>query len=562
METDRFFQKHLQIRRKGRIGALNGPAFAVFVEHVPTSIVILDKNLRYLASSNSWKENYNLMHRPLTIPYSDHGCVLIYDGDGSIFYAMFARVPRLVAGKWITCLFVICLAPVSRAAERQPPNIIIMLADDAGYSDFGSYGSEHIRTPNVDRLAAEGVRFTDFYAAAPNCSPSRAGLLTGRFPSRIGVYNYIDDDSPMHLPIGEVTLAELLKTAGYQTGVFGKWHLNGDIESKTLPQPGDQGFDYWFCSRNTAMPSHLNPENLYRNGKKLGKIEGYACQIVAGEAIQWIRQRDRSKPFFAYIPFHEPHTPIASPTELVARHTEGTPEQRAYYANIENLDLAIGQVLDYLDDNDLRDNTMVVFFSDNGGTNLWSNVPLRGRKSNVWDGGIRVPGVIRWPGEITPSTVNGTPVGAVDLLPTICEKLDIPLPPDCTIDGTSLLPLFEDEAFERETPLFWYFYRVRPSVALRDGDWMLIGYLEKPDYRFSHPLRPQDIPYLKQAQIVRYELYNLREDIAETRDISELHPDITQTLQARMYALHREVISEGAVWDFNAKQAEANHQKR
>jgi arylsulfatase A len=457
---------------------------------------------------------------------------------------------QTVAGMTTTMLYSSALA---EEPVKEYPNIVVLVADDAGYSDFSCYGSKNINTPHIDQLAKEGIRFTDFYAAAPNCSPSRAGLLTGRIPARTGVYSYIDYGSPMHLSRKEVTIATLLKQRGYETCVSGKWHLNGNIQSRTLPQPNDHGFDHWFCTDLNAKPSHKDPVNFYQNGEKIGKVEGYSCQIVVDEAINWLKERNKEKPFFLYLPFHEPHVPIASPPELMAKHT-GTKEEKSYYANIENMDIAVGKIIDYLDKANLKKNTLVIFFSDNGGTKPASNYPLRGRKSNIWDGGIRVPGIMRWPGHIKPGTLSAEPLSAIDILPTICEISGISPPDDRTIDGTSILPVFEGKTIRRKTPLFWFFYRVAPSLAMREGDWMLIGYLEKPNYEFTHPLRPPDITYIKNSKIVRFALFNIREDIGQKRDISQQQPERLRQMREKMIALHREVLAEGPTWSFHKKE--------
>jgi len=441
------------------------------------------------------------------------------------------------------------ISACSDESERVRPNIVIFLADDAGYSDFSCYGSKNVKTPHIDRLADEGIRFTDFYAAAPNCSPSRTGLLTGRIPARTGIYSYIDAESPMHLPRSEITLTTLLKQNDYSTCITGKWHLNGDITSTTLPQPNDHGFDHWFCTDLNAKPSHKNPVNFYRNGEPVGELEGYSCQIVVDESIHWLQKQKKGDPFFLYIPFHEPHTPIASPPELVAKHT-GTSDEKKYYANIENMDSAIGRLLTYLHEENLEDNTLVIFLSDNGGTNYASNYPLRGRKSNLWDGGIRVPGIMHWPGYIKPGSISKIPVSAVDILPTICQVTGIPLPDNRIVDGTNILPVFEGKEIQRRMPLYWFFYRVTPSVAMRQGDWMLIGYLEKPKYKFTHPVRSADISYIKKSKITRFELFNVRKDIGQTLDLSEQEPGRQEQMSEKMRAIHQETLAQSPVWIF------------
>jgi len=216
------------------------------------------------------------------------------------------------------------LLPVAAASAAERPNFVLIMADDLGYADIGSYDSP-IRTPNIDALAQQGMRFTDFYAAAPNCSPSRAGLLTGRTPSRVGVYDYIPPNIPMNLLSSEVTIAEMLKPMGYSTCHVGKWHLSRWTLDEEAPldalTPSDQGFDYWFAIDNNAIPSHHNPRNFRRNGKAVGEIQGYSCQLVADEAIAWLDSRiDFEQPFFLNVSFNEPHKKIASPPELIAEY--------------------------------------------------------------------------------------------------------------------------------------------------------------------------------------------------------------------------------------------------
>ncbi|MHC4368831.1 MAG: sulfatase-like hydrolase/transferase, partial [Planctomycetota bacterium] len=202
---------------------------------------------------------------------------------------------------YVTALLLAMCAGIAAGSDNDTsrPNILVLLADDLGYSDLSCYGSRSTKTRNLDKLAESGMRFTDFYAPAPNCSPSRAGLLTGRSPSRTGMYNYIPPDGPLHLPEPEVTIAELLRDAGYNTAHIGKWHLCHDMLSEDLPQPSDHGFDYSLGTENNASPSHKNPANFVRNGKAVGKMEGYSCQIVADEVIGFLDNReDSGKPFF------------------------------------------------------------------------------------------------------------------------------------------------------------------------------------------------------------------------------------------------------------------------
>ena len=220
----------------------------------------------------------------------------------------------------LSIIFSGCSLP---SAKKSKPNIVFLLADDMGYGDVNLIGNA-TETPNLNRLATKGVFFNNFYSAAPNCSPSRVGLLTGKAPERTGMYSYRPANHPMHLPDEELTIAELLKTKGYQTAHFGKWHMGALPHDPDLnhPQPDQQGFDYSFGTESNARPSHLNPNNFVRNGKPIGIIEGYSCQIVAREGIDWLSQRNENEPFFVYFAFHEPHSVVASPKELVDKYPD------------------------------------------------------------------------------------------------------------------------------------------------------------------------------------------------------------------------------------------------
>lgn len=432
--------------------------------------------------------------------------------------------------------------------NRRQPNILVLVADDLGYADLSCYGSQHAQTPHLDKLADEGLRLTDFYAAAPNCSPSRAGLLTGRTPSRTGIYSYIPPNGPHYLPADEVTVAEQLRDAGYDTAHMGKWHLNYDLLSDALPQPTDHGFNYWFATENNASPSHRNPNNFVRNGEAVGTLKGYSCDIVADEFLGWLdTTRDAKKPFFACVWFHETHTPIASPEELIKRHADAELADARYYANVENLDASIGRILASLDAAELSDETLVIFTSDNGGVRPESNGPLRERKSFVWEGGIREPGIFRWPGRIEPGSESDQPCGFVDLLPTFCKLAGAVTPDGRPLDGVSLLPLFDGKPLRRDRPLFWYFYRTRPAAAMRSGDWSLVGYHET-RVPSSHALSREQMRWLKETPLTRFELFNLREDIGQQENVAEQHPQKFEQMKEEMIKLHREVVDEGPMW--------------
>jgi arylsulfatase A len=436
----------------------------------------------------------------------------------------------------------------SSTATGNRPNILVLLADDMGYTDINCYGGD-IRTPNVNQLAAEGIQFTSCYSSAPNCSPARTGLMTGRIPSRTGIYSYIPENHPMHLPRTEITVAKLLQQAGYATCHVGKWHLNGLFNSPEQPQPNDHGFDYWFSTQNNAEPSHLNPVNFVRNGEAVGPLEGYSCQIVADEAISWLENRGGgNESFFQYVCFHEPHKKLASPPELMDTYGELSDADALYYANITNLDLAVGKMLSALDRLDIADNTMVFFLSDNGPWRDGSQGVLRGKKSEVYDGGIKVPGIMRWPGHTTPGGTSDVPVSFLDFLPTVCAATGVPEPDDRTLDGVSLLPLLAGQPLDRSKPLFWYFYRTQPAAAMRKGDWSIVARLDMPKSG-SHGMVAQDMPIVKKGKLVDFELYNLKTDVSQQKNLAASEQATLQSLKEEIVRLHADVVAEGPVWD-------------
>ncbi|MFV2073072.1 MAG: sulfatase [Thermoanaerobaculales bacterium] len=443
-------------------------------------------------------------------------------------------------------------APASSAR----PNILVILVDDLGYGDLGSYGHQAIRSPNLDRLAADGVRFTDFYSAAPVCSPARAAFLTGRIPVRTGVYDWIPPGSDMHLGADETTVAELLRDAGYQTSMFGKWHLNGALDAEQ-PQPDDHGFDHWFATAGFAVPSHHNPVNFVRNGEEVGPVEGYACQIVTDEAIRWLREDRRSpNPFFAFVAYHEPHEVIASPPELAASYPATQNANEAlYFANVTNLDLAIGRLLAALDELGLAKDTFVLFTSDNGPEMLerhpqaqrsyGSAGGLRGKKLQLWEGGIRVPGIVRWPGRVPPGTVSSVPVSGVDLLPTLCAVAGVTVPPELELDGVDAAPAFLGGEVDRRVPLFWYHYKAwgGPRAVLREGAWKLVGFWNGPERlrSDSSTMRPGDLELIRTTELVRFELFDLESDLGERHDVAAKNPAVFASMRAEMVRLLAEV---------------------
>ncbi|MBA4190395.1 MAG: N-acetylgalactosamine-6-sulfatase [Planctomycetaceae bacterium] len=425
-----------------------------------------------------------------------------------------------------------------QSAEPPKPNIVIFLADDLGYGDLGCYGHPRIKTPNLDAFAKEGVRLTQCYAASAVCSPSRSAILTGRTPHRNGVYTWIAEGSEVHLRASEITLPKLLKEAGYATCHVGKWHLNGKFNDPAQPQPGDHGYDHWMATQNNAGPSHKNPANFVRNGKPVGKLEGFSAPLVADEAIDWLTtKRDKTKPFFLAVWTHEPHLPIETSPEFQKPYADLDEEFRQHHGNVSQLDHAFGKLMKTLDEQKLTDTTFVFFTSDNGpeGDGLknrtrGSTGGLRGRKRAMYEGGIRVPGMARWPGQIKPGTTADGPVIGSDMFPTVLGVCGVKPPADRVIDGTDVLPLLKGAvaSADRKVPLYWRL-NMAPNnlhMALRDGDWKILA--------------SQDFS--------KVELYNLKADSKEATDLSGKETERLAAMTKRLKELNAEVEKEGPDW--------------
>lgn len=465
------------------------------------------------------------------------------------------------------CLLVLVGPAPAFAADK--PNVLIILCDDLGYGDLACFGHPTIKTPHLDKLAKQGWRLTDCYAAAPVCSSSRAGMLTGRTPSRVGVYDWIPGGNTMHMPASEVTIAHRLKAAGYDTAMVGKWHCNGKFNSDAQPQPDDAGFDYWFATQNNASPSHRNPRNFVRNGEKVGATEGFASHIVAEEGIAWLKARkDKSKPFYLHVCFHEPHEPIDSPDDLVARYTDGGADKKGealYYANVEHMDAAVGKLMAALDEMGVADDTLVFFTSDNGPETLnryksaWrshgSAAPMRAMKLWLYEGGIRVPSILRFPGRIQAGREVATPVSSVDLLPTLCKLAGVDAPADRALDGADITPLFAGKAIARKQPLFWHYYNAigEPKLAMRDGDWMLLATVTIKGNEPGRGFRPDKMTAIKTAEPDRLELYNLAKDRSQTTDVAAKEPERVKAMVATMTKIWHGVRAEGPDWSKESK---------
>ena len=429
------------------------------------------------------------------------------------------------------------------------PNIVLVLVDDLGWMDTSCYGSRYYETPNIDRLASQGMRFTNGYAACAVCSPTRAAVMTGRYPARIGVTDWIrarfqggdipaDGKNPSGYEGGkdrrllcprnalwmeheEITLAEALKPAGYTSCHIGKWHLGPDDW-----YPEKQGFDYNYGGCDYGQPpSYFDPygnerHNIDRIPTLEPRKEGeYLEDRLGDEASNFIRTHTDS-PFFLYMANYAVHTPIQGRPDLVEKYKNKTPTNQknpAYAAMVESVDGVVGKIMDALDETGQAGNTIVIFTSDNGGLlNVTSNAPLRSGKGFPYEGGIREPVIVRWPGVTEPGTLCDTPITSVDYFPTLCAAAGVRLPADRAIDGVNIKPLLTQSGTLGRDALFWHFPHYRgalgPYSIIRQGDWKLI----------------------KRYDENAFELYNLAEDESETRDLAGRMPQKVQELDVRL----------------------------
>ena len=430
-------------------------------------------------------------------------------------------------------VLLLLLSPLVSLRADEPgksdkPNIVVFLADDMGWGDSATYGHPLIKTPNLDKLASQGVKFTQCYSACGVCSPSRSAILTGRTPYRNGVYRHLSGKNEAHLRTSEITYPKLLQEIGYETCHVGKWHLNSlpQFNTTEYPQPDDHGYDYWMATHNNAAPSHKNPNNFVRNGEPVGELKGYSAPLVAAEATRWLSEiRDKSKPFALSIWVHEPHAPIATDSRFSGMY-DGHKNSK-YMGNISQMDHALGQVMDALDKEGVSDNTLFIFTSDNGPVAAFGGTTggLRGGKRSDHEGGIRVPGIARWPDHIKPATVSDVPVVGTDIFATVLDVAGIPLPKNRTIDGVSMLPAFEGKAVQRKVPLFWRTHVSPPNdrVAMRIGDWKLVG----------------------DETLTKFQLYEIQKDWKEENDLAQEMPEKTEEMKNELLKVWKEIESEG-----------------
>ena len=471
-----------------------------------------------------------------------------------------------------------CQSKTKQEAASDRPNFLVFLCDDLGYGDLSSYGHPNIQTPNLDRMAAAGIRLTACYSAAPVCSPSRVGLLTGRNPNKAGVYDWIPhagaeqkDDlrDLVHMRENETTLPGLLKSSNYQTCLVGKWHCNGKFNSSEQPQPHHFGFDHWLATQNNAYPSHENPTNFVRNGTEIGPMEGYSCQLIVDEAIRWLDSQEENDPFYLQITFHEPHEPVASPPSLVKKYLEitGDEDQAQYFANVENVDLAVGKMMQALKERGLDKNTLVVFTSDNGPETLnryrranrsfGSPGQLKGMKLWTHEAGFRVPGIIHWPDKIRSGRTVDLPVSSLDLLPTFCHLAGVQMP-EKEWDGANITPLLEGDAFEREKPLLWCFYHAlnEHRLAMRHEGWKIMAKLTVNNedlYKYQN-LHTGNIDEVRSAQLTDFLLFKIDDDIAEEQEVATKYPDELERMKALLLENYHDLLEGSHIWQRDSLQ--------
>ena len=407
--------------------------------------------------------------------------------------------------------------------QPRPPNIVFILIDDMGYTDVGCYGSQLYETPHIDQLAQQGMRFTDAYAACSVCSPTRLSILAGKYPARVGLTNFLIGDrwpenSPLlhtqwqtSMPPQEITIAEALHQSGYVNGFIGKWHLDSreGAEARKLTSPAAQGFDFV-------------------GGKMINRTDKSASAMTDA-AIEFITA-NKQKPFFLYLCLHSVHIPLEATPDLISKYEQrvdssGAQRNPIYAAMVESVDQSVGRVTETLEQFNLVNNTIVVFISDNGGlhvnengtqTPATSNLPLRGGKGYSYEGGIRVPLIIRWPAVVQANSVCSSPVSTIDFYPTFLQASGTTAQAEQTLDGESLLPLLRHTGELQRGELFWHYPHYSnqggvPSGAIRQGDFKLIK-----NYHDSS-----------------IELYNLVSDIGEQKNLATAMPDKAAAMKMR-----------------------------
>ena len=404
------------------------------------------------------------------------------------------------------------------SSRPNPPrrvNVIFILMDDMGYSDVSCYGAEKVKTPNIDRMAAEGLRFTDFHTAASICSPSRAAFLTGAYPQRAGLYMGINPNREAHWFLGlnpdEITIAEQFKKQGYVTAMVGKWHLGKEETFSYF----HQGFDHYY-----GAPDNMGHNAAFYDGREVIYNRTPLEKLTTLYTERMVKNiRDlKDKPFFIYFAHNYPHTPYQAGPKF-----KGSSQDGVRGDIIQEADWGIGEILKALEANDILENTLVIFSSDNGPTSAKYSKPCSGTKYISMEGGHRVPFIIYWKGVVQPA-VSDVPVNAMDLFPTLSDVMGASMPTDRIYDGVSLTPLFSGGSITRSAEEPFYYYNCENLQCVRVGDWKL-----------HLPRRKEQFPFWsmnKQKEITTPELYNLAMDVAEAKDVAAAHPERVSEMMA------------------------------
>jgi len=438
--------------------------------------------------------------------------------------------------------------PLGKARDK--PNIVYVLADDLGWAELGCYGNTFNETPNLDKLAAQGMRFTDAYAAAPVCSPYRAALMSGQCPARIGVTDYLRPSTNWHLPDEMVTLPEMLQTAGYVTGMTGKWHLSGYVGGKVKSGPGKHGFDQVVISEQTGIgggsyfhpysrvSSKIKPVLKTRDGEK-----EFLTDRLNHEAVKFI-ERNKDKPFFFFKSHYSVHTALRGQRRLVEyfkkKLASGDGDKGKKFpkkanpvlaAMLKVIDDGVGMIVEKLEELKIAEKTIVIFTSDNGGeSRVTSNAPLRAGKSTTYEGGIREPLIVKWPGKVKGGSVCSAPTMNIDFYPTFAEIAGAAAKRH-KLDGVSIVPLLRGKTIDRDT-LYWHYPLRRPhflggrsSGAIRKGDWKLIEFFDRDPHQV--------------------ELFNLADDMGEKNNLAAKHRDKVAELLGLLDQWRRETMAPG-----------------
>jgi arylsulfatase A-like enzyme len=434
---------------------------------------------------------------------------------------------------------VVTLAPRGFGAAPPKPNILYILADDLGYADVGFTGGKEIQTPNIDRIGMSGAILESFYVQ-PVCSPTRAALLTGRYAVRTGVYNVVRPGAPWGLPLAERTLPQALREAGYETAICGKWHL-GEFEEAY--RPTHRGFDHqygqWFGAIDYFTHLREGKHDWHRDDQP-SKDEGYSTHLLAREAVRIIREKQPDKPLFLYLAFNAVHAPHQVPESYLAPYEELKNPRRIYAGMVAAMDEAIGQVIAALEEKELRENTLVIFSSDNGGPNpgrVTDNGVLRAGKGTIYEGGIRVCACAAWPGHIPEGSVVKEPLHAVDWYPTLLKLAGASLEQKLPIDGLDIWPVLTQGAKSPHESVLLCGTRLN-QFAVRMGSWKLLVRADETDAEASEIAAPRRArrKAAAAANAAPVELYNLAADPGEKHNLADQQPDKVAELRTRLEA--------------------------